>query len=144
MSMIVSRAAIYTRETGEEVRLTEKEIESLRDDNTYVITCDGPRCASNHAADEAVFVVLNDEQSRKNAEAVPDEFFRFIKVQPVPNEDKLAEFCSRKCLTDYLVYAYVLPQSPREKAEQLKNNQQVDAQRAADVEPVSQADGEAI
>jgi hypothetical protein len=98
------------------------------------ITCDGPRCASRHGTDKPVVLAMSDEAVRSNPEATPDGFARFIKVLFSPFEDKLVEFCGRRCLEDYLDYSYIEPKSPREIAEQ---------KASLMARALSQADGEA-
>lgn len=99
------------------------------------ITCDGPRCGAHQPDGAPVHVSFTDDGAREDWTGVPDAFFRFIKVQASPGEEKLVEFCSVKCLKDYLDYEYVWPLSPREKAAKVQSNSRFDQ------EPVSQADG---
>lgn len=141
MSTVTVRSVILTRANGEEITVQDSEMETVRTNNTHAITCDGPRCAA-HNGGTRVTVTINDETARKDENSVPDAFFGFIKMQPDPQKDVLLEFCSKRCVSDYLVYEYIRPLSPRQRARQMES-QGVAPTSRFEQEPVSQADGEA-
>jgi hypothetical protein len=135
MTSVLTKSAIITCENGDEIEFTEAELETLRSNNTAVITCDGPRCATHHG-DKAASFSLNDEAMRKAPDSVPDATFKWFRVgQSQGQGEMVLEFCSPQCNKDWLSYSYVEPLSPRERAAQMKNNSNLGA--------VSQADGEA-
>jgi hypothetical protein len=120
MSETLVQALILTRPNGEEIVVSNDE--PVRANNTVTIICDGPRCAVHHGTAAPVTVVINDEEVRKNPDAVDDAFARFIKKQPYAYEKEVYEFCSDRCDRDWMNSVYVVPLSPREKALAMRRN----------------------
>jgi hypothetical protein len=129
MTTKLTKSVILTLEDGDEIVLTESEQETVRPNNTAVITCDGPRCGSRH--DEIAVLTINDEQARNDPDATPDGVFKWFRVGQAAEggTEKIWEFCSPQCMKDFLDYEYVEPLSPREKSAQLRNNTKVTADK---------------
>jgi hypothetical protein len=155
----VERREVIIEKSGNIIVLegTEK-VEAL--ETQVKIICAGPRCAARHLRDTPVTIEFDEEKVKTNPTALPDDFARILKLTVnafVPQEDA---FCSPRCIKDFLDYTYVPPKSPREIAEQMKNNQAIEERKeakrdsgdaiaeaiatpAAFQTPVSQADGDA-
>jgi hypothetical protein len=93
--------------------------------SNVVWTCDSPRCAARH--EKATELTWNEEEAQKDVLALPEGFFRIIKINYNPlDQNQAVAFCSPTCAKDYLTYVYFQPQTPKEQlaeqAEKLKIN----------------------
>lgn len=86
--------------------------------------CDSPRCAARHG--KTTEFTWDELEASKTVDALPDGFFRLIKIMTNPlNQDEAYGFCSVQCCKDFLTYQYQSPKSGRqilaekEKAAQL-------------------------
>jgi hypothetical protein len=85
-------------------------------ETTFNVACDSPRCESRHGKKFELCWI--EEEAAKNPDAVPDSFFHLLKIGVDPVSPKEFVFCSPRCVKDWLDYAYVPPQSPRERSAQ--------------------------
>lgn len=113
MSTEVKREVTIERVNGEKVLVDGDD--QVKTKTTTKVTCDGPRCATHHGADDPVSLTWNDEDVAADANAMPDDAARLIRMQFGMFAEKLFEFCGPSCVKDYLAYSYVEPRSPREK-----------------------------
>jgi hypothetical protein len=118
LSTITERNIIVTLPSGETVTISDNDRAKLI--TTMTVTCDGPRCEAHH--DQRVVLTWTGENTASDINAIPDAFARFIKAQFSPYDEKLYEFCSPRCLQDYVDYQYIEPLSPHQKAMRKANN----------------------
>lgn len=91
------------------------------------VTCDGPHCGDNNKPAFTFHWV--QEEVQKDPTALPDPFFRQIRIVTNPEAPVEKAFCSALCVKDFFTYVYVTPQSPRERNEQAVQNATVEAKK---------------
>jgi hypothetical protein len=92
------------------------------------VTCDNPKC------DAVVEWVA--EEVEQNEEAVPEAFFRILKltrsyIDPASGEKLNLCFCSAHCLIKWLQSCYKPSISPREKTRQMQGNKDISKAESA-------------
>lgn len=117
MPVVIDRKITAKTKDGSVVELEANSV--LDTDTTVTIVCAGPRCAVRHDTENPVTITFNEEQVKKDANALPDEYARLLQLVITPFSPEQLPFCGPSCLRDYLQYAYVEPKSPRELAQQL-------------------------
>lgn len=97
-----------------------------------IIKCDGPKCPTGICVGDMEWTETG------NGEGVPDGFFRTLTLVDAYGIKKV--FLTKDCLRDFM-REYTAPLSPREHAEIMKNNQQVELEKT---KSISDAAAEAI
>jgi hypothetical protein len=88
------------------------ETDKLEQSNTFVVACDGPKCASRRNVDAPVEVRWVDTDIKDGTD-MPEGFFSLIKITVNPVDPKEYSFCGPNCARDYLQYTYRPSQSPK-------------------------------
>lgn len=100
--------------------------------------CEGHRCSKGPNGTRANVSWDTDRAKSDPNYLMPDAWFRFIITQAVyeepakgqhPSQPFSHTFCSPGCLRDFYGQNYVEPLSPRERAAQDANNQEVEKRR---------------
>ena len=106
--MPVTLKQTISRKNGEVLQPSDLTVKS-----NARFECDSPRCAARHG--ETTVREWSEDDALKSPDALPDAFFRLIKIMPNPiNQDEAKGFCSVQCCKDWLTYAYVPPKTGKQ------------------------------
>lgn len=118
MPLLIDESMIYFDGEGHKVVVPAKD---AKPSVFLTVSCDGPRCAALSRNGQISVIAWNEQDAQKDAETLPEEFFKIIKMQPEPlNPEKVLWFCSSVCCRDWLTYSYVRPRTVKELKEAMK------------------------
>ena len=93
-------------------------------DQKVVFVCDSRRCGSRHGVPTEI--VWDEGEATKDIKALPDAFFRLIKIMPNPmDQTEALGFCSAQCGKDWLTYEYQPPRTGRAILKEAEDKQMV-------------------
>jgi len=76
-------------------------------------SCSSGRCAARHG--KKTELVWDETEAEKSITALPDGFFRLLKIAYDPlDQTKAADVCCVQCAKDWLIYDFVPPKLPRQ------------------------------
>jgi|ERR1700733_8547135 len=114
MGVQVKRTYTITKD-GQTHVFSSDEMQAATPDTNITIICAGPKCAQRAGKDSPATLTWNEEAIQKDASAIPDDFFRLLKLTIDPGSPKEFSFCGQQCCRDFLTYVYVPSKSPREQ-----------------------------
>lgn len=120
MPIIVKRTVTLLMPDGSKLIVPA---ESTMEQSTDVtIICDGPRCAAHNGTDKPTTISFNEEQVKKDVDALPDAYARLLKLSVAPFAPQELALCCPTCVKDFITYTYISPKSPKEQAIEMRNN----------------------
>ena len=119
MPVKVERTVIVTEASGTKIVLNAND--RLETETSCEFVCDGPRCAARQDKDAPTTFKWVEEEAKKTLDNLPDGFFRLIKLDTDPLDEKSGFlFCCPQCARDFLIYSYVPPKTSKERKAELK------------------------
>jgi hypothetical protein len=130
MGLAATREVTVRSVNGSAFTITDTD--KIETTTTYRVLCDGPRCASRRGQDTPVEVSWVEEEVQKDPLAMPDAFYRLIKMTVDPQKPREISFCGPQCAKDFFTYAYTEATPPRIALENTKREQ---AKELAEMNP---------